>query len=191
MDVTQQELDACTPLINKMARAYNNVSKYMPEEDLRQELYLELYAKAPKYRRGAVPFEHWAACVLSRCAKRVYGKMHGAKFKPESGFVQTNFTHRAAQRGASADGGNLDIFEEILDKHDDLKPIDDADERELMYRGMNELCPELRLILDLRLRGLQWKQIMQLTGSPLKRVQERYDQAVAFLRVYLTNRGLR
>jgi RNA polymerase sigma factor (sigma-70 family) len=45
-------------------------------EELMQDVFVELYYSLPRYRRHAVPFEHWLRCIATRVGYR-YWKRQG------------------------------------------------------------------------------------------------------------------
>ncbi len=134
------------PLVIRIVRAH--LPRRVSEEDLSQEVFLKMFTRIEQYK-GNVPFTHWVSRIaVTTCIDQ----LRAQKRRPEF-------------RWADLSENEAGVLENVLTSERDVAPDAALASRELVYKLLDQLKPEDRMVvqlLDLEQKSIA--EISQLTG---------------------------
>lgn len=152
------------PLVIRIVRAH--LPRRVPEEDLSQEVFLKMFTRIEQYQ-GSVPFTHWVSRIaVTTCIDQ----LRAQKRRPE--FRWADLSENEAQ-----------VLDSVLTSERDVAPDDALAARELVYKLLDQLKPEDRMVvqlLDLEQKSIA--EISRLTG---------WNQSLVKVRAFRARRKLK
>jgi len=157
-------VEALGPLVLRIVRAHR--ARRMPEEDLCQEVFMNLFRRLDQYRAEA-PFAHWVSRIAVNTCLDV---LRREKVRPEL-------------RWADLSEGEVAMLETLRDQPDAECVIDQVSGRELRERLLGALPAQDRLLVDwLYMEQRTVPEVAAWTGWGLSKVKVRAHRARARLR---------
>lgn len=152
------------PLVIRIVRSH--LPRRVPEEDLAQEIFLKMFTRIDQYQ-GAVPFSHWVSRIaVTTCIDH----LRAQKRRPEF-------------RMADLSEGEADVLDAVMTDESEVAAPDAMAARELVYRLLDQLKPEDRLVI--RLLDLEQKTIAEISA------QTGWSQSLVKVRAFRARRKLR
>lgn len=152
------------PLVIRIVRAH--LPRRVPEEDLSQEVFLKMFTRIEQYQ-GSVPFTHWVSRIaVTTCIDQ----LRAQKRRPEF-------------RWADLSENEAGVLDSVLTSERDVAPDDALAARELVYKLLDQLKPEDRMVvqlLDLEQKSIA--EISRLTG---------WNQSLVKVRAFRARRKLK
>ena len=134
------------PLVIRIVRSH--LPRRVAEEDLAQEIFLKMFTRLDQYK-GAVAFSHWVSRIaVTTCIDQ----LRAQKRRPE--FRWADLSEKEAE-----------VLDSVLTSDGEVAANDALASRELLYKLLDQLKAEDRLVLrllDLEQRSVA--EISELTG---------------------------
>jgi len=134
------------PLVIRIVRSH--LPRRVAEEDLAQEIFLKMFTRLDQYK-GAVAFSHWVSRIaVTTCIDQ----LRAQKRQPE--FRWADLSEKEAE-----------VLDSVLTSDGEVAANDALASRELLYKLLDQLKAEDRLVLrllDLEQRSVA--EISELTG---------------------------
>ena len=134
------------PLVIRIVRSH--LPRRVAEEDLAQEIFLKMFTRLDQFR-GAVAFSHWVSRIaVTTCIDQ----LRAQKRRPE--FRWADLSEKEAE-----------VLDSVLTSDGEVAANDALASRELLYKLLDQLKAEDRLVLrllDLEQRSVA--EISELTG---------------------------
>ncbi len=131
------------PLVIRIVRSH--LPRRVAEEDLAQDIFLKMFTRLEQYQ-GAVPFPHWVSRIaVTTCIDQ----LRAQKRRPEF-------------RWADLSENEAEVLDNVLTDAHDVLPGDALAARELVYKLLDQLKPEDRLVIQLL--DLEQKTIAEISA---------------------------
>jgi RNA polymerase sigma-70 factor (ECF subfamily) len=132
------------PLVIRIVRSH--LPRRVAEEDLAQEIFLKMFTRLDQFR-GAVAFSHWVSRIaVTTCIDQ----LRAQKRRPEF-------------RWADLSEKEADVLDSVLTSEGDVAVNDGVAARELVYKLLDELKPQDRLVLQLL--DLEQRSVAEISAS--------------------------
>ncbi len=131
------------PLVIRIVRSH--LPRRVAEEDLAQEVFMKMFSRIDQYQ-GAVPFPHWVSRIaVTTCIDH----LRAQKRRPEF-------------RWADLSENEAEVLDAVITNERDVSPDDALEARELVYKLLDQLNPDDRLVIQLL--DLEQKTIAEISG---------------------------
>jgi len=131
------------PLVRRIVRAH--LPRRVAEEDLAQEVFMKMFTRIDQYQ-GHVPFSHWVSRIaVTTCIDH----LRAQKRRPEF-------------RWADLSEKEADVLDAVLTNERDVRPGEALAAHELLYKLLDQLKPEDRLVVQLL--DLEQKTIAEISA---------------------------
>ena len=132
------------PLVIRIVRSH--LPRRVAEEDLAQDIFLKMFTRLDQYK-GAVAFSHWVSLIaVTTCIDQ----LRAQKRRPEF-------------RWADLSEKEADVLDSVLTSEGDVAVNDGVAARELVYKLLDELKPQDRLVLQLL--DLEQRSVAEISAS--------------------------
>src|SRR6185312_15378201 len=156
-------VDHLYPLVIRIIRAH--LPRRVAEEDLAQDIFLKMFTRLDQYQ-GAVPFTHWVSRIaVTTCIDQ----LRAQKRRPEF-------------RWADLSENEADVLDAVLTNDKDTTPGDALAARELVYKLLDQLKPDDRMVIQLL--DLEQKTIAEISA------QTGWNQTLVKVRAFRARRKL-
>jgi RNA polymerase sigma-70 factor (ECF subfamily) len=118
------------PLVIRIVRAH--LPRRVAEEDIAQDVFLKMFTRLAQYQ-GAVPFTHWVSRIaVTTCIDHLRAQQRRPEF-----------------RWADLSENEAEVLDAVLTNENDRSPDDALAARELVYKLLDQLKPDDRLVIQL------------------------------------------
>jgi RNA polymerase sigma-70 factor (ECF subfamily) len=118
------------PQVIRIVRAH--LPRRMQEEDLAQEVFMKMFARLGQFQ-GTVPFPHWVSRIaVTTCIDQ----LRAQKRRPELRWADLSQTQ-------------ADVLDAVMQSDEGQAPTDLLATHDLVYKLLEELNPEDRLVIQL------------------------------------------
>jgi RNA polymerase sigma factor (sigma-70 family) len=140
----RQLVEHLYPLVIRIVRSH--LPRRVAEEDLAQDIFLKMFTRLEQYQ-GTVPFPHWVSRIaVTTCIDQ----LRAQKRRPEF-------------RWADLSESEAEVLDHVLtDERDTALPGDALAARELLYKLLDQLKPDDRLVIQLL--DLEQKTIAEISA---------------------------
>jgi len=147
------------PMVIRIVRA--RLPRRASEEDLAQDIFLKMFTRLSQYQ-GNVPFSHWVSRIaVTTCIDQLRAQRRRPEF-----------------RWADLSENEADVLDAVLTSENDVTAGDAMASRELVYKLLDQLKPDDRLVLQyLDLEQKTLAEISVLTGWNVTLVKVRAFRA--------------
>jgi RNA polymerase sigma factor (sigma-70 family) len=151
------------PLVIRIVRSH--LPRRVSEEDLAQDIFLKMFTRLAQYQ-GSVPFPHWVSRIaVTTCIDQ----LRAQKRRPEF-------------RWADLSENEAEVLDNVLTDERDTTPGDALAARELVYKLLDQLKPDDRMVIQLL--DLEQKTIAEIS------TQTGWNQTLVKVRAFRARRKL-
>ncbi|HEY4246392.1 MAG TPA: sigma-70 family RNA polymerase sigma factor [Lacunisphaera sp.] len=160
---SRQLVEHLYPLVIRIVRSH--LPRRVAEEDLAQDIFLKMFTRLSQYQ-GNVPFPHWVSRIaVTTCIDQ----LRAQKRRPEF-------------RWADLSENEAEVLDNVLTDERDTTPGDALAARELVYKLLDQLKPEDRMVIQLL--DLEQKTIAEIS------TQTGWNQTLVKVRAFRARRKL-
>lgn len=145
-EAARQLVEHLYPLVIRIVRG--RLPRRVSEEDIAQDIFLKMFSRLQQYQ-GAVPFTHWVSRIaVTTCIDHLRAQQRRPEF-----------------RWADLSENEANMLDAVLTNENATAPDDALSAHELVYKLLDQLKPDDRLVLQLLdLEQKTIAEISQLTG---------------------------
>lgn len=160
---SRQLVEHLYPLVIRIVRSH--LPRRVAEEDLAQDIFLKMFTRLAQYQ-GSVPFPHWVSRIaVTTCIDQ----LRAQKRRPEF-------------RWADLSENEAEVLDNVLTDERDTTPSDALAARELVYKLLDQLKPDDRMVIQLL--DLEQKTIAEIS------TQTGWNQTLVKVRAFRARRKL-
>ena len=160
---SRQLVEHLYPLVIRIVRSH--LPRRVAEEDLAQDIFLKMFTRLAQYQ-GSVPFPHWVSRIaVTTCIDQ----LRAQKRRPEF-------------RWADLSENEAEVLDNVLTDERDTTPSDALASRELVYKLLDQLKPDDRMVIQLL--DLEQKTIAEIS------TQTGWNQTLVKVRAFRARRKL-
>ena len=160
---SRQLVEHLYPLVIRIVRSH--LPRRVAEEDRAQDIFLKMFTRLAQYQ-GSVPFPHWVSRIaVTTCIDQ----LRAQKRRPEF-------------RWADLSENEAEVLDNVLTDERDTTPSDALAARELVYKLLDQLKPDDRMVIQLL--DLEQKTIAEIS------TQTGWNQTLVKVRAFRARRKL-